>query len=131
MSDELLPYFDRELKQLTALGDEFAARHPQVAGRLRLGTGGDPHVERLVQAVAFLNGRIRHKLDDSFPELTEAVLGILYPHYLRPIPSLAIVQMELDASQHELFAGYRVPRGTRIETEPDSMFAERCQFRGP
>jgi type VI secretion system protein ImpG len=129
MSDELLPYFERELKQLAALGDEFASRHPQVASRLRLGAGGDPHVERLVQAVAFLNGRIRHKLDDSFPELTEAVLGVLYPHYLRPIPSLAIVQMELDASQHELVKGYPVPRGTSIETEADTMFSQRCEFR--
>ena len=129
MSDELLPYFDRELKQLTALGDEFAARHPQVAGRLRLTAGGDPHVERLVQAVAFLNARIRHKLDDGFPELTEAILGVLYPHYLRPIPSMGIVQMELDASQHELLAGYKVPRGTPLDTEPDSMFGETCHYR--
>ena len=129
MSEELLPYFERELKQLTALGDEFAARHPQVASRLRLSAGGDPHVERLVQAVAFLNGRIRHKLDDSFPELTEAILGVLYPHYLRPIPSLAVVQMELDPSQQELISGYRVPRGTNIETEADTMFSERCQYR--
>jgi type VI secretion system protein ImpG len=129
MSDELLPFFDRELKQLTALGDEFAARHPQVAGRLRLTAGGDPHVERLVQAVAFLNARIRHKLDDGFPELTEALLGVLYPHYLRPIPSLAIVQLQLDASQHELLAGYRVPRGTAIDTEPDTMFGETCHYR--
>ncbi|HUE72051.1 MAG TPA: type VI secretion system baseplate subunit TssF [Pirellulaceae bacterium] len=129
MSDELLPYFERELKQLTALGDDFATRHPQVASRLRLGAGGDPHVERLVQAVAFLNGRIRHKLDDSFPELTEAILSVLYPHYLRPIPSLAMVQMELDAGQHELLSGHQVPRGTSIETEPDAMFSERCQYR--
>ena len=129
MSDELLPYYDRELKQLAALGEEFAARHPQVAGRLRLTSGGDPHVERLVQAVAFLNGRIRHKLDDSFPELTESILGVLYPHYLRPIPSLAVVQMELDSAQHELLGGYRVPRGTNIETEADTFFSERCQYR--
>lgn len=131
MSDELLPYYDRELKHLQALGAEFAERHPQVATRLRLGAegSGDPHVERLVQAVAFLNARIRHKLDDDFPELTQALLGVLYPHYLRPVPSLAMAQLELDASQHGLVRGYRVPRGTAVETEPDAAFGERCRYR--
>jgi type VI secretion system protein ImpG len=131
MSDELLPYYDRELKHLQALGSEFALRHPQVATRLRLGPEGtgDPHVERLVQAVAFLNARIRHKLDDDFPELTHSLLGVLYPHYLRPMPSLGIAQLELDASQHGLVRGYRVPRGTAVETEPDVSFGEPCRYR--
>jgi type VI secretion system protein ImpG len=131
MSDELLPYYDRELKHLQALGAEFAQRHPQVAGRLRLGPEGtgDPHVERLVQAVAFLNARIRHKLDDDFPELTQSLLGVLYPHYLRPIPSLGIAQLELDPSQHALVRGYRVARGTAVETEPDASFGEPCRYR--
>ena len=35
--------------------------------------------------------RIRHKLDDDFPELSDAMLGVLYPHYLAPIPSLTIL----------------------------------------
>jgi type VI secretion system protein ImpG len=131
MSDELLPYYDRELKHLQALGAEFARRHPQVAGRLKLGadTSGDPHVERLIQAVAFLNARIRHKLEDDFPELTQALLGVLYPHYLRPIPSLGIAQLELDVSQHGLIQGYSVPRGTAIETEPDGSFGEVCRYQ--
>jgi type VI secretion system protein ImpG len=131
MSDELLPYFDRELKHLQALGAEFAQRHPQVASRLKLGPEGtgDPHVERLVQAVAFLNARIRYKIEDDFPELTQSLLGVLYPHYLRPIPSLGIAQLELDASQHEMFKGYAVPRGTAIEAESDLSFGESCRYR--
>jgi type VI secretion system protein ImpG len=131
MSDELLPYYDRELKHLQALGAEFAQRHPQVAGRLRLspeGTG-DPHVERLIQGVAFLNARIRHKLEDDFPELTQSLLGILYPHYLRPIPSLGIAQLELGAAGHALLKGHHIPRGTAIDTEPDLSFGEACRYR--
>ncbi len=131
MSDELLPYYERELKHLQALGAEFAQRHPQVATRLKLGPEGtgDPHVERLVQAVAFLNARVRYKLEDDFPELTQSLLGVLYPHYMRPVPSLSIAQMELDSSQHELFKGYPVARGTAIETEPDTSFGEMCRYR--
>ena len=52
----------------------------------------DPHVARLIESAAFLNARIRHKLEYDFPELTDALLGVLYPHYLAPIPSMAIVQ---------------------------------------
>jgi type VI secretion system protein ImpG len=131
MSDDLLPFYDRELKHLQALGAEFAQRHPQVAGRLRLGPEGaaDPHVERLIQAVAFLNARIRHKIEDDFPELTQSLLGLVYPHYLRPIPSLGIAQLELDAAGHALVKGRYVPRGTAIDTEPDLSFGESCRYR--
>src|SRR5215475_15304145 len=80
---------------------EFAEKYPTRAGRLLLGTDTceDPHVERLIEAFALLCGRVHRKLDDEFPEITEAVLDVLYPHYLRPVPPQAIVQFQLDASQ--------------------------------
>jgi type VI secretion system protein ImpG len=111
------------------LGAEFAQAYPKIAARLRLGADGsqDPHVERLVQAFAYLNARTRHKLDDDFPELTDALLGILYPHYLAPTPSMSIVQFLLDRSQAELTAGYEVRVGTAIETE--GVDGEPCRFR--
>jgi type VI secretion system protein ImpG len=129
MSEELLPYYNRELSFLRRLGAEFADAHPKIAGRLRLGAEAseDPHVERLIQAVAYLNARVRHKLEDDFPEITNALLGVLYPHYQLPIPSMAIVQMELDPGQAELTTGYIVPPGTYIETEP--IQGEPCRFR--
>ena len=37
MSDELLPYYNRELTFIRRLGAEFAESHPKIAGRLRLG----------------------------------------------------------------------------------------------
>ncbi len=129
MSDELLPYYDRELAFLRRLGAEFAEAHPKIAGRLRLSadTAEDPHVERLIEASAFLNARIRHKLDDDFPELSDAMLGVLYPHYLAPIPSMAIVQFVLDRSQGELREGYAIPCETVLETDPVEGHA--CRFR--
>ena len=96
MSDELLPYYNRELSFLRRLGAEFAQAHPKIAQRLRLGPDAseDPHVERLIQAAALLNARTRLKLEDDFPELTDALLGVLYPHYQLPVPSMAVVQFQ-------------------------------------
>ena len=51
-------------------------------------SSGDPHIERMIESFALLSGRIHHKLDDEFPELTDALLSVLYPHYLAPIPSM-------------------------------------------
>ena len=129
MSDELLPYYNRELSFLRRLGAGFARAHPKIAGRLRLGVdvSEDPHVERLIQAFAYLSARTRHKLEDDFPELTDSLLGVLYPHYQLPIPAMAIVELELDPTQTELTEGHVVRRGAEIESEP--IDGEPCRFR--
>src|SRR6202044_773100 len=86
---------ERELDAIKRLAAEFADTHPRIAGRLRLTADAvdDPHVARLLEGVAFLAGRVHHRLDDEFPELTDALLGVLYPHYLAPFPSAAIAQL--------------------------------------
>jgi type VI secretion system protein ImpG len=126
MSDALLPYYDRELNALRSLAAEFAATHPKIAGRLRLAPESvdDPHVARLLEGVAFLAARVHHRLDDEFPELTDALLGVLYPHYLAPFPSAAIAQFE---PQPELSVPLRLPAGLAVETEP--VQGETCRFR--
>lgn len=126
MADELLSYYNRELAYLRRLGGEFAEAHPKVAGRLRMTADAveDPHVSRLLEGVAFLNARIRQKLDDDFPELTDAILGQLYPHYLAPIPSTTIVQFR---AARDLQGSYSVASGTEFETEP--VAGEQCRFR--
>jgi type VI secretion system protein ImpG len=129
MPDDLFPYYNRELSYIRRHAVRFAESHPKVAARLRLGAEGseDPHVERLLQGFAYLTARIRHKLDDEFPEVTQALLGVLYPHYLAPIPSFAIVQLDLAEGQNELTAGVTVPRGQSLETDP--IQGEPCRFR--
>jgi type VI secretion system protein ImpG len=134
MTDQILPYYSRELAFLRKMGAEFAQEHPKIAGRLRLGgdVAEDPHVARMVEAFAYLTARIRHKLDDDFPELAEAMLGVLYPHYLAPIPAMSIAQFELDRSQAELTVGYRLARGANLETEAvrgKGVDGETCRFR--
>lgn len=124
--DELLPHYNRELEFLRRQAGDFAAQFPKVAGRLRLSaeTAEDPHVERMIEAVALLNARIRLKLDDEFPEIVEAVLNALYPHYLAPIPSMGIVQMR---PAPEMPQSHTIARGAVIETEP--VGGETCRFR--
>src|SRR5262245_58059974 len=101
MREELLHYYERELEFIKQTGAEFALKYDKIARRLGMDSTGytDPHVERLVEAFALLTGRIQHKLDDEFPEITEALLDVLYPHYLRPIPAMAIAQFMADPSQ--------------------------------
>src|SRR5215813_13058814 len=97
---------------------EFARQFPGPAGRLMLGENisSDPHVERLIESFALVAGRIHHKLDDEFPELTDGLLNILYPHYLAPIPSMAVVQFDLDPARAQLPDGFHIARGSRLHT---------------
>src|SRR5271168_960258 len=126
MSETLLPYYDRELTAIHRLATEFAEAYPKIAGRLRLSPGGvdDPHVARLLDGVAFLAARVHHRLDDEFPELTDALLGVLYPHYLAPLPSSAIVQF---VCKPDLKVPCQVPRDLPLDTEP--VRGETCRFR--
>ncbi|WP_338663891.1 type VI secretion system baseplate subunit TssF [Pararoseomonas sp. SCSIO 73927] len=126
MSDALLPYYNRELDALRRLAAEFAETYPKIAGRLRLSRDAvdDPHVARLLEGVAFLGARVQHRLDDEFPELTDALLSVLYPHYLAPMPSAAIIRLAADP---ELTGPARLPAGLAIETEP--VRGETCAFR--
>src|SRR5512141_959055 len=91
MRDESLAYYERELTFLRQSGAEFAEKYPKIASRLQLEPDRceDPHVERLIEAAAFLSSRVHLKIDDEFPEVTDSLLNVLYPNFLAPIPCLA------------------------------------------
>ena len=77
MRDELLLYYERELTYLRQTGAQFREKYPKVASRLLLDEkfeSQDPHVERLLEGFAFLAARVHLKIDDEFPEITEALL---------------------------------------------------------
>jgi type VI secretion system protein ImpG len=132
MSDELLPYYRRELSFIRKMGAEFAAANPAIAARLGVSDekeAKDPHVERKIEAFAYLTARVRHKLDDEFPELVTALLEMLYPQYQAPVPSLAIVQFELDRSQPDLAKGYTVRVEAPLEADTPRPDQITCRFR--
>ncbi|TCT02458.1 type VI secretion system baseplate subunit TssF [Aquabacter spiritensis] len=124
--DDLLPYYNRELLYLRQMGQEFAERHPRIAGHLRLSGDAidDPHVSRLIEGVAFLNARVERRLDDEFPELVDTLLEVLYPHYLAPIPAMATVQFK---PKPEVTVPQLIPADTELDSEP--VGGESCRFR--
>jgi type VI secretion system protein ImpG len=83
-------YYQDELTYLRELGREFAAAYPAIAPMLA--ERGDPDVERLLEGVAFLTGKIRQKLDDELPEVIHSVASLLFPHYLRQIPATSVIE---------------------------------------
>ncbi|MGF6413159.1 type VI secretion system baseplate subunit TssF [Paraburkholderia sp. MM5482-R1] len=93
--DPILRYYEAEMRYLRESGKEFAKAHPDRTRMLNLDRVGerDPYVERLHEGFAFLTGRLQQKLDDELPELTEGLVSLLWPHYLRMMPSLSVVEL--------------------------------------
>ncbi|WP_279461021.1 type VI secretion system baseplate subunit TssF [Aeromonas dhakensis] len=87
-------YFRDELAFLRLQGREFADSHPELT-RFLSEQNSDPDVERLLEGFAFLTGNLRAKIEDEFPELTHGLLNMLWPNYLRPVPSMTIMQFSV------------------------------------
>jgi type VI secretion system protein ImpG len=126
--EALLPYYERELAFLRRYSRDFADRYPKIASRLaQTGErGDDPHVERMIEAFALLTARVNKKLDDDRPELTEALLEVLYPHYLRPFPSCSIAQLSLPSEAVPAQPSV-IARGTPLLSR--EIRGVPCQFR--
>ena len=129
MRNKLLHYYEKELRFVRRELTDFAESYPAIASQLLLEPDKceDPHVERLIESFAMLTARVQMHLDDDFPEITEAFLSLLQPHYLAPIPSMTIVQMEADADRKEALTGMPVPRLSQLHTPP--VGGVRCRFR--
>ena len=128
MSDTLYRYYEDELASFQQESREFAERYPSAAGRLQIDQGqtADPHVERLIQSFSFLNARIRKKLDDDFPELTDALLSILYPHFMAPIPAMTTLQFHGEPANLQA-TGMAIDRHSALHTQP--VHGLPCKFR--
>lgn len=128
MDNLTLHYFDAEMRYLREAGKEFAEAFPDRAAQLSLDKPGaqDPYVERLFEGFAFLMGRLREKLDDDLPELTEGLVGLLWPHYLRTIPSLSVIELEPELDQmkdREL-----IGKGVEVLSQPIGPQRTRCRY---
>ncbi len=102
MSKTLYAYYRaRELRFIRRLAQDFArhARPPRAGSCSSRTASGRPARRTADRVVRPPGRRVHQKLEDEFPELTDALLNTLYPHYLAPTPSMAIVQFELDAGQ--------------------------------
>ncbi|KOY60233.1 type VI secretion protein ImpG [Photorhabdus heterorhabditis] len=128
MDDLTLRYYEAEMRYLREAGKEFAQAYPDRAAMLNLDKGSirDPFVERLLEGFAFLMGRLREKLDDDLPELTEGLVSLLWPHYLRTIPSLSIVELAPDWAQMK--KSERVEKGFEVLSQPIGSRRTRCRY---
>ena len=131
MDPRLLRYYDRELQFMRGMGAEFAREYPKIAGRLGLEgfECADPYVERLLEGCAFLASRIQLKLDAQYPVFTQHLMEMVYPHYLGPVPSMAVVQMQPDVKESALVAGYTVARQTALRGSAGRDERTACEFR--
>ncbi len=128
MDDASLLAYRRELEYLRSAGQSFARKYPKIAARLELSQDGssDPHVERLIESFAWITSRIQRRIDADFPEFTTALLGLLYPSLVDPIPPMTIVQMTADKKQGKPVEGYPVPRQTALFARTNDV---TCRFR--
>jgi len=117
-------YYQDELSYLRELGVEFSRQNPGLSKFLSE-EGNDPDVERLFEGVAFLTGRLRQKLDDELPEITHSLTSLLWPHYLRPLPAMSILEYKPVTSA--LTEGKRIERGEMVRSV--SVEGTNCQFR--
>lgn len=127
--EELLPFYERELGFLRRYSREFSEKYPKIAGDLLMAgeVCEDPHIERMIQSFALMTARVSKRLDDDYPEFTEALLEVLYPHYLRPFPSCSIVKFDYAQSMGQLTAVQTIPYGTEMVTRAVKGMA--CKFR--
>lgn len=127
--DDLLPYYERELGFLRHYSKEFSERYPKIAGRLLMAgeVCEDPHIERMIQSFALLNSRISKRLDDDYPEFTEALFDVLYPHYLRTFPSCSIARLDFANAAVQMTTTMQIPRGTELLSRP--VNGGPCNFK--
>lgn len=131
MDERLLKIYNQELKFLREMGGEFAREFPKIAARLGLDEFqcADPFVERLLEGFAFLAARTQLKLQAEFPRFTQSLLATVYPHYLAPTPSMAMVQFQPDLTDEGLAEGYEIPRGTSLHSILGPEDQTACEYR--
>lgn len=116
--------FLEEMDYLRRLGRVFARDNPQLAQFLGE-EANDPDVERLLEGFAFLTAKLRLKIEDDLPEVTHSLLQLLWPNYLRPLPSATIMRFE--PAGRSITSRKVIAKGTRVLSEP--VDGVRCEFR--
>lgn len=131
MDPRLLEYYNRELLYIREMGGEFSREFPKIAGRLGLDgfECADPYVERLLEGFAFMAARVHLKLESEFPKFTDHLIEMVYPDYLSPTPSMAIVQFEPDLDEGTLLDGFKLERGTSLRSLLGPGDQTACEYR--
>ncbi|MCL6271445.1 type VI secretion system baseplate subunit TssF [Sansalvadorimonas sp. 2012CJ34-2] len=125
MSDLSL-WYERELSWFRKHAGKFAEDHPGLARSLGVSDEAveDPDVSRLVESFALLNARLSCQLDEELPQLTDSLLRMLFPHFLRPLPCVGMMQIR---PSEDIGSVQEIPRGSTFRARiDDDRF---CDFR--
>lgn len=134
MDARFLNAYNIELQHLRQRAAEFAAEYPKIAGRLSLDKEGmeicpDPFVERLLEGCAYMSARVQMKLEAEFPRFTQNLLETVYPHYLSPVPAMAIVKFDVNPQAGAMNDGFPIARGTKLRSILGKDDRTACEFR--
>jgi type VI secretion system protein ImpG len=131
MDPRLLRYYNQELQHLREMGAEFAVQFPKIASRLRIDglEVSDPYVERLLEGFAFLTARVQLKLDAEFPRFAQRLVEILYPQFLRPMPSMVIARLNPTLLDGSLASGVKIGRGSEMRSQAGRAGPTECRFK--
>ncbi len=131
MDTKFLEYYSRELTYMREMASEFADHHPKIAKRL--GMQGvdiaDPYVERLIESFCFMAARTHLKLDAEFPRFTQRLLEVVYPNYVAPTPSMAVVRLLPSLKEGDFKSGLQVPRNSVFKSGVPAGEQTACEFR--
>ncbi len=131
MDPRLLHYYNRELQHIREMCGEFAKEYPKIAARLGLEgfECADPYVERLLEGFGYMAARVQLKVDAEFPRFTQHLLEMVYPHFLAPMPSMAVVQFQPDLNEGALGEGFVLPRGSALRSRLGKGDQTPCEYR--
>ena len=131
MDPQLLRLYASELTHVREMGAEFAREFPRIAARLSMDgvEVSDPYVERLLEGFAFLTARVQLELESEFPRLIQHLLEVVYPNFLAPVPSMAMLQFTPDAADPNLAQGAWVRRHSSVRSELARGQNTLCEFR--
>jgi type VI secretion system protein ImpG len=131
MNKRFHQYYERELRHLREMGGEYRNANKKVAGRIGMEElkCADPYVDRLMEATAFLAARVQFKIDAEFPRFTQHLLETVYPDYLCPTPSMAVVQFTPKPGEGALATGFKLPRHTLLRSLMGKDDHTACEYR--
>jgi len=109
-------YYIKELNSLRVEGAQFAKTNPGLSSYLAK-EGQDPDVERMLEGFAFLTGKLRQKFDEELPEVSHNLVQLLWPNYIRPVPSYTVVQF--DSLKHDV-KNQKISKGMQILSKSSS-----------
>lgn len=130
MDARLLKHYNNELHFMREMGSEFAHSYPKIAARLGIENEqcADPYVERLLEGFAFLAARVQLKIEEEFPKFCQQMLSMVYPDFLAPRPSMAVVHLAPDPTDSSTADGFLLKRGTMLRSGLSADMQTNCEY---